>query len=599
MSEARRTAIAAEAILFSELFHRGRYGVPWHQRYYDWTEHDVRALLDDIDDAVKENRRCYFVGAVIVVERESDTWEINDGQQRMVTISLVCAALCRRFARETQDSQREALALRMLFNLSNVGVCSLDDAERYSPRIDPPVYDRVAYRQMIRGNDIGTTGKLALAWQAINEFLGTTNEGSWWEDYFDYIREHVEVACLSVPPEIDPNSVFETINCRGKPLDDIDLIRNLIYSHFNAQDEKQRRDTVHHNLERIGELFSRMRNSNKAEEYVRCRMQCRFGFLSKDALYREVREKIREESATPQWQHNPSDLVFELTKNISRPEDLELYRRISSPTASPEFIAKFEAISKTTNSPRNLTVFLRELKDYSVTYTLIFSLMEKYVHETDGRRKKRVARLANKNLSRLASFVLRTAFVAPKFEPSRFEKHFADFAAVISQSGDIPDHEFAAFLRDRDRSEYNVLDDKNFETIMSTNFMRGNNKIKSLLLGINRIGGPDAVLLRSDHCSVEHILPAADEHWQGWPEFDSEDPRDWVHRIGNLTLTARGDNKPSGKFNKSFARKVEIYQESGISITRAIAARDSWSPDEITLRQQKIAKQAVRVWSFQ
>ena len=576
----------------------GRFVVPWHQRYYDWTERDVRALLADIKEAVSEQRRCYFVGAVIVVEREGHTWEINDGQQRMVTVSLICAAFCRRFARATQDAQREALALRMLFALSNGAVCSLDEAEHYIPRIEPPVNDRVAYRQMIRGNDIGTTGKLALAWQAINAFLGSSNEGNWWEAYFDYICNHLELACLSVPWEIDPNSVFETINCRGRPLDDIDLIRNFLYSHFNALEETQRRETVHDNLERIGQVFSRIKNSNKAEAYVRCRMQCWFGFLSKDTLYREVRRKIRNESETQQWRDNPSNLVFELSKNIARPEDLELYRRISSPTAGPEFVAKFEATSMTTNSPRNLTIFLRELKDYSVTHTLVFALMEKYVHEADGTKKRKVARLANKNLRRLASFVLRTAFVAPKFEPSHFEKHFAEFAATISQSGSIPDGEFAEFLRDRDRAEYNVLDDRNFETIMSTIHMRGNNKIKSLLLGINRAGGPDAVLLRSEHCSVEHVLPTADEHWQGWQGFDSVDPRDWVHRIGNLTLMARGDNKPSGKFNKSFEKKVAVYQESSVAITREIAARDSWSPCEVTQRQEKIAKQAVKVWLF-
>ena len=99
-------AIGAEAVLFSSLLHKGRFEVPWHQRYYDWDEKDVRALLQDIEEAVNEKRRCYFVGAVIVVEVADDMWEINDGQQRMVTVSLICAALCRRFAEETRHSQR-------------------------------------------------------------------------------------------------------------------------------------------------------------------------------------------------------------------------------------------------------------------------------------------------------------------------------------------------------------------------------------------------------------------------------------------------------------------------------------------------------------
>ncbi len=323
------TAIGAEAIRFSELFHKGRFHVPWHQRYYDWTDKDVQALLDDIEDAIRENRRCYFLGAVILVEKESDVWEINDGQQRMVTVSLLCAALCRRFAEEIHDSQREFLALRILFNLHSGTVCKLSDAERYEPRMRPPRDDRVRYELIIRGNTIGTNGKLTSAWRVINDFLGVANQNNRWEKYFDYICERLEVACLTVPNDIDPNAVFETINCRGKALDQLDLIRNFFYSHFNTPNERQRRETVHFNLERVRQVFPSTKSTRKAEDYVRCRMQCRFGYLPKDNLYRDVRRTVREQS------DRPNDLIFELTRQVAKPEDLELYRRLTIPSASP------------------------------------------------------------------------------------------------------------------------------------------------------------------------------------------------------------------------------------------------------------------------
>ena len=242
MSGSRPTFIRADAMLFSELFQKGRFAVPWHQRYYDWAVSDIQALLSDIDEAIKEDRPCHFLGAVLLVEIEKGRWEINDGQQRMVTVSLLCAALCRRFAQETGDSQREGLALRMLFNLDGSGVWSSARAEHYEPRIEPPISDGMRYRQMIRGNSIGTNGKLTAAWRTIEDFLGPTNIGGRWESYFDFLRERLEVACLSVPRDIDPNVVYETINSRGKPLDDLDRIRNFIYSYFNADAEVQRKD---------------------------------------------------------------------------------------------------------------------------------------------------------------------------------------------------------------------------------------------------------------------------------------------------------------------------------------------------------------------
>ena len=590
-------AIGAEALLFSDLLQKGLFEVPWHQRRYDWEEEDVNALLLDVDEAVREKRRCYFVGAVIVVEIADRKWEINDGQQRMVTVSLICAALCRRFAEDIGDSQREGLALRLLFDLDRNQIAELENAEHYRPRIEASEDDNVRYKQMIRGNTIGANGKLTAAWRLIDEFLGTANEGHWWERYFDYLLEHLEVACLNVPRDIDPNAVFETINCRGKPLDDLDLIRNFIYSHFNAGDEVERRKTVHRSLERVRQVFPVTKTRNKAEEYARCRLQCRFGFLSKDHLYRDVRKMVREEIAAPKFANRSSDYVFDLATEIARETDVELFRRLTTPTASPEFLHEFEVRSRTAGSPRKLSVFLRELKEYSVTHTLVFALMAKYVDEPDGRRQRGVANLVSKNLGRLATVVLRTAFVS-KFEPSRFERHFADFAKEISISKGVPDVEFAQFLRECDRAEQNVLDDEQFETLIASTHMRGSQKIKTLLLGVNRDGHPDADVLNDANCSVEHVLPKGEEHWSGWKGFASVDPGEWVHRLGNLTLMARTDNRPGGKFNGNFENKAGVFAESSVAVTRAIGGCESWSPEEIEMRQRKMAKQVVRVWSF-
>ena len=596
MNEGRATVIGADATLFSELFHKGRFAVPWHQRHYDWTDSNVQALLHDIDEAIKERRRCYFLGAVLLVEIEEGRWEINDGQQRMVTVSLVCAALCRRFAQEAHHSQREGLALRMLFHLDGSGVWTLDQADHYEPRIESPVSDRMRYRQMIRGNSIGTNGRLTAAWRTIEEFLGPTNTGKRWEHYFDFIRERLEIACLRVPRDIDPNAVYETINCRGKQLDDMDLIRNFIYSNFNAEYEVHRKDSVHSDLERIREIFPIPR---KASDYMRCRLQCRFGFLRKDNFYRDVRAAIREQrDRGGLLRMTPADYTFELTREITKGVDLELFRRLTAPTPDPDFVQAFEAAAGTINSPRQLTVFLRELRGYTITQPLVFALMTKYIHEMDGRRRRRIAKLVNRNLSRLATFVLRTAFVAPKFEPSHFETEFSNFAMSMTATDDIPDDGFVRFLRECDRSEYGVLDDAKFRNAMTETALRGNGRIKQFLLGVNRHGRPDAIALSESRCSVEHILPVSSDHWSGWSGFKKVEASDWVHRVGNLTLMSSRDNKPGSKYNSSFAKKRGSYKASSVAITRELLKYDEWTPANLQARQRMLAETAVRVWVF-
>ena len=597
MSGSRPTFIRADAMLFSELFQKGRFAVPWHQRYYDWAVSDIQALLSDIDEAIKEDRPCHFLGAVLLVEIEKGRWEINDGQQRMVTVSLLCAALCRRFTQETGDSQREGLALRMLFNLDDSGVWSSARAEHYEPRIEPPVSDRMRYRQMIRGNSIGTNGKLTAAWRTIEDFLGPTNIGGRWESYFDFLRERLEVACLSVPRDIDPNAVYETINSRGKPLDDLDRIRNFIYSHFNADAEVQRKDSVHEDLEAIRVMFPLAR---KAGDYMRCRLQCRYGFLRKDNFYRDVRVAVREQRDRSDAQPlSPSDYTFELARELGRREDLELFRRLTSSTPDPDFLRDFEAASGTVNSPRNLTAFLRELRGYTVTQPLVFGLVVKYSRETEVGRRRQTAKAVHRSLSRLATFVLRTAFVAPKFEPSHFETEFSNFAKSLRAAVEVPEDGFQRFLQDCDRSEHGVLNDAKFIETMAETTLRGNPRIKHFLLGINRHGRPDAGVLREADCGVEHILPVSSSHWKGWRGFENVDPHEWVHKIGNLTLMSSRDNKPGSKYNASFATKRQSYGQSSVAVTRELSACEEWTVENLQRRQREFAEMAARVWVFE
>ena len=593
MTSQRQTVIRANAELFSDLFHRGRFDVPWHQRYYDWTTSDVRALLHDIDDALKEDRECYFLGAIMLVEIKQGRWEINDGQQRMVTISLICAVLCRRFVRKAKGTQREGLALRILFDLADNSTWTLHDAERYTPRISPPKNDSMQYHQMIRGNTIGTNGALTAAWREIETFFSPMHFDRS-EQYFDFLLEKLEVACLWVPRHVDPNAVYETLNARGKPLDELDLIRNYVYSHFNMSSDSERRNSVHENLERIRTL---LRYPKKASEYMRCHFQCKFGFLHKDNFYHDAKAAIRKHGGEKKGTtDNVSDYVFDLTNEITSGDALELFRTMTGPSPDPEFIQRFEVASGTTNAPRNLVVFLRELRTYKVTLPLVFAILLSFIRASDGRKRKRIARIANRNLSRLSTFVLRTAFVGPKFEPSHFEKEFSNYAKTIARASDIPDDKFADFLRNCDRSAYGVLDDRKFQKAMAGISMTGDPKIKLFLLGINSPREGDARLLNERFCSVEHILPKSRQHWSGWAGFKGADCASWADRAGNLTLMGQADNKPGLKYNGNFGQKSECYRNSGVALTRALAKWNEWTPANIEARQRKMARDALRVW---
>lgn len=593
------TVIRSEAMTFSKLFYQGLFSVPWHQRRYDWKKEHVLDLLHDISEAVTGNPECYFLGSIMLVKKGDRDWEINDGQQRMITFSLICARLCRFFNQQNMTDE-ESRALRIIFDRDENSKTTLSQADTYKPRLTPPLNDQSRYRLMIRGKNIGANGKLTIAWQEIDTFIAAMGQQKA-DAFFRYLIQKVEVACLYIPDSVeivDPNDVFETINCRGKQLDDLDLIRNYLYSYFNGANECDRRDTVHNNLE---DALTRLRDAKRAADYVRCYFQCKYGFLQKAKFYRGVRKCISNNANGMAKSESPATYVCKLVDEFTRCEWVELFRKIASPNTAGDFVDQFVKDSQPGKSKRTLSSFLRELQSYTVVQPLIFALLVHYVREQDRATRRRVAKDANGCMRNITSFVMRTAFVAPKFEPSHFESEFSNLAKEIlsSDSLDVCKGRIMECLKECD-SLYGIMDDKKFvERLTTINAeMRDPKKAKRFLVGLNAYLQTDSTVINEKACTLEHILPKSKKHWRGWSGFQGQNHEEWIHRIGNLTLLGTSDNKPDKKSNESFREKKPLLERSALALTKKIADYKEWSGGAIVGRQKEMAKLATRVWAF-
>ena len=334
------TQVTSEVLLVHQLFKKGRFAVPWHQRYYDWSTEQVRELLVDLSEALDENRSGYFLGSIMLVEADG-VWEINDGQQRLITLSLLIASLCRRFAARRQfDAAHELLALRLLFDRADTAVTNLDETARDTSRICPPRQDRSRFTQIIRGHDIGTNGKMTSAWNEIEIFVTALNQRAT-REFFEFLTNKVEMGVLYVPRTEDANAVFEALNGRGKQLDDVDLIRNHLYSYFTDPADTERRATVHNNLESV---IGNSRSAQRSQDYFRCYFQCRYGYLQKKRFYRETRDKIRSRKG----RRNGGEYVYRLVNDLADRKFVELFRTITATNPSNELLSSFMKASSTT-----------------------------------------------------------------------------------------------------------------------------------------------------------------------------------------------------------------------------------------------------------
>ena len=603
------TVIQARVVNVRDLTAAACFEVPWHQRRYDWAPEHVEDLISDLDEAIAAGRRCYFLGTVILVESPHDSdavppmstpasdpmvrpgrrrcWQINDGQQRLVTLSLICARLLRTLVAD--DAERARLARRVLFDVDDSGVDeTVDDP---APRLTPPRDDQARYRLLLRGRNVRANGRLTAAWGRIDDYVSRLARPQS-RRFFDFLLRNVELACLAIPRPVDPNAVFETINCRGKPLEDLDLLRNHLYSYFNDDPEPTRRAAVHERLERTR---AQLRYDSRFTDYVRCYFQFRYGFLPRGAFYRDTRRRIQADGRADG--RVPADRVADLVADLTRPEQVEMFGIIASPTRGNSFLDAFTAHSGHAIDARNVSTLLRELRDYTVTRPLVFALLLRYVRAPAGERRAATAAAVHTRLANLASFVMRTAFVSPKFEPSQVERELAEAARSLANADSLESVDLNACLRCCDTQE--VLDNAAFTTRLETVEMRDAKKAKRLLLGIEAALFPDDAPLDEARCTIEYVLPKTPRHWGGWPGFAGVAPETWLHRLGNLTLLHPKDRKLADTDQRSFASKGRAYAKSAIRLTRDLAGADDWSPSTVAERQRRLAALAARVWSFE
>ena len=160
----------------------------------------------------------------------------------------------------------------------------------------------------------------------------------------------------------------------------------------------------------------RLRMPEKPPTMYGVTFNAKYGFLTKARFYREVRRNIGiKVNDLIAKKANPADYVYDLVDQLARSEWVELFKNISNPRTADDLVEKFATHSRSTNSKRKLSVFLRELQTYTVVQPMIFALLIRYVREADTTQKRRLAKQIHSCIKNITSFIMRTAFVAPKF----------------------------------------------------------------------------------------------------------------------------------------------------------------------------------------
>jgi hypothetical protein len=71
-----------------EILRNPNLKIPEYQRPYKWERRNIRNLFYDIREAINKNWKEYRIGSIIMHHNNKQHWDIVDGQQRLISISL-------------------------------------------------------------------------------------------------------------------------------------------------------------------------------------------------------------------------------------------------------------------------------------------------------------------------------------------------------------------------------------------------------------------------------------------------------------------------------------------------------------------------------
>lgn len=561
---------ASETSLRNLLEGGKQFQIPLFQRPYAWEKKNWTTLWEDLMSLyVGEVEGSYFLGS-IVTQAISGTADgispfiVIDGQQRLITLTILLATLRHCLLGQKQDQSAEELYELYLINKFKQN----DDIYKVLPTQD----DREIYKNIILGkgeNDLNQKSKIYEAYKFFKSQINKPQEEHTFIDLATLktiVLERLSLVNITSDEGDNPYLIFESLNHKGQALTQADLVRNYIFM----------------------------------------------------KLPTEQREKIYSELWLPfqdqfKINMNNDEYVEELTKAFW------FYSRKDGKKVSQKEV--YKAIKKSfDDSTKGVETELKELIKFT-DYYQCFNFDGK---ESEPRLSKCFKRLIRLKFNTCHVFLLNIYhdYKNNNLSLEDFEKillclesYFVRrlFAGVSTQTlGDI----FNTLYHEINQDKSSDLVNRLYQVLIShqgskrfpedDEFRKG--IIEKDIYNTNQIDRVKLILERLENylcleevdpqqINIEHIMPQTlNDEWKNMlgKNYDSLHKK-YIHGLGNLTLT--GCNTELS--NKVFGMKKDIYKKSNLSLNKYFKDKqiDNWNESDIKIRAEFLADIAIKVWS--
>ena len=566
---------------------KDHYIVPDYQREYVWNDEQVEQLLFDLLDAYNtDNKKAYFLGTIVTYDSGSQ-FELIDGQQRLTTFFVLLCAIKRIYISLGEPTS-------VIDNLVYSPTMNNDGDVINLYHLQLQYEDAGNCLELIekgegRPNYLTQSGeRLFDAFKTIQDFLNERfSDLASLKKFVVFLLNKTSFIRIETYDIADALKIFETINQRGKGLDPMDLLKNMIFRQVDRSKFKELNmnwKSITRSLEKIDEKPLRflryfiMANYDTSGE--------KDGILREDQIY----TWLTNNNEQCHYEEAPFQFVQKMAQNV------DLYVKCRVPDGTQEGNVHLKNIA------------LLAGKSYKLHLMLMLAA-------------------SNMNADALAKFKAVLESVV--------------YYTVINKiATNVTERTFALWCKDV-RNIVTPEDLNGFvnRTIIPTvNDWKMNNKSNFLRLGLNsmqqyrikfilgkitayvdalRLGKTtveDLTGYTQTAVEIEHIMPQTCTDKASY-DLDEEEFAVYIHRLGNLTLLENSINKSI--HNDNYANKSVAYKQSKFYITSSLSAlvnqgQDTainranlllsawpdWNKQAIEERQEMLYRLSEMIWEI-
>jgi uncharacterized protein with ParB-like and HNH nuclease domain len=526
-----------------------QYIVPLFQRAYSWDKKEWEMLWEDLVDlCMADSKRTHFIGSMVtmptsVMPEGIAKYLLIDGQQRLTTIFILLTLLRDKAKKSRKGELANEIDNTLLVNPYKKG------ADYY--KLQPTQTDCAAFHNLIHSTIKSTESKLIDAYLFFERRMRKGKIDG--EILKKVISNNISVISIVLDQEDDPYLVFESLNAKGCPLTQSDLVRNYFFMKINKKDEQ----------ESIYEQYWRPMQESLKESLTECIRH----YLMKDGdsvkqgdVYSFLKKRLHD--GKPLMHLKDLATFADYYCKLLNPEQ-EINKTIQ------QALLRLKQLDVTTSYPFLLSCYhdYHQNKFSTNDFVTILKVIENFII------RRFVCNIPAITLNK----IFHTLYL--QIESKNVAEFIDGLKSILQTKGYPKDGEFWSHLTG------------------AKLYGNGDRVIKTrLILEAIEESYKHKEQIHFEDLTIEHIMPQAlTESWKNSLGDDYETTHELLlHTIGNLTLTKYNPELS----NSDFSQKKEQLKFSHLEINRYFADLPSWTKEDIERRSVYLAGIALSVWPY-